>query len=75
MVFFCEGHNTEIKKILQIKVNLENVLSKYKRLNIQPADAESVSTDSELEEVCEENIVKQDDAHQSKTEVCMLYRR
>lgn len=57
------GHSTEIKKIVQIKVNLESVLSKYKRLNIQPADTESVSTDSELEEVCDESVV-----HLVKTE-------
>lgn len=62
------GFNTEIKRIVQIKVNLESILSKYKRLNIQSADTESVSTDSELEEVCEDETLKQSAVWQMKTE-------
>lgn len=62
------GFNTQIKKIVQIKVKLESILSKYKRLNIQSADTESVSTDSELEEVCEDETSKQSAVYQGKTE-------
>lgn len=56
-------------------MNLESVLSKYKRLNIQPADTESVSTDSELEEVCDEDVIRQCDTDRMKREVCTIYSR